>query len=318
MSCFALLFYVGPSSQELFGAQDLLESLFHYEPFVQEIVVIDDGNRKETLRQALPVPPQTKLTIIPNPRNGKGYGWLGGTSAALTAGLNHLSFNRSIEFVIKLDTDSLVIAPFSEKVSRAFRVNPDIGMLGSHTVKPFTGQEMDRPTEAAIKKLSIKKLSRPFTIWRRTPGSRLPSFQIGSIGRYGKIRRMLHQALANGYVPGEMCQGGGLAVSSAAIGSMAKGGLLSDPLLWMKTPCGDDVVLAIYVRAVGFRPENFCGSDEPFATKYKGLPAPPQVLLDYGYSIIHSVKDHQTFREAETRAFFREIRKTEFQPAAYD
>ena len=127
-------------------------------------------------------------------------------------------------------------------------------------------------------------------------------------GRYGRIRSIIRRAVLNGYALGEYCQGGGYAVRRSTLDSFASNGLFLDPLLWIYTPCGEDVTVSLYARAVGFVMQDFNAEGEPFGVRYQGLADNPEGLLARRYSIIHSVKDHDKYREDETRRFFREIR----------
>ena len=68
----------------------------------------------------------------------------------------------------------------------------------------------------------------------------------------------------------------------------------------------EDVVVGVCVYAAGlkFLPHNAPG--DAIASSWQGLAAPtlPE-LAERGCGVIHSLKDHPPFREAETRDFFR-------------
>ena len=74
---------------------------------------------------------------------------------------------------------------------------------------------------------------------------------------------------------------------------------------WVQTRLSEDVVLGLLCGAAGLRMQNAVGAAEPFAVSWKGLPAPPEQLLDRGHSIVHSVKDGPHGSERELRAWFR-------------
>lgn len=111
--------------------------------------------------------------------------------------------------------------------------------------------------------------------------------------------------------------GGGYAVSARALAALTTGGHLSDPLAWLWTPCSEDIVVTLCVTALGQRASDLNGDGEPFGVQAVGLADTPERLVERGYGIIHSVKDHGDRRETETRAFFRARRAgTAVAPAA--
>ncbi len=48
----------------------------------------------------------------------------------------------------------------------------------------------------------------------------------------------------------------------------------------------------------------------PLAVVWKGLPWPPEEILERKKSIIHSTKDHDGLREVDVRRFFADHRAT--------
>lgn len=112
---FSVLIPVGRREIEIGRLYDLADCLFHYEPQISEFVIVDDSWPARTF-EGLAIPASCKLVILPNPRRGSGDGWLGGLVAALTTGCDWLERNSQCDFLVKVDTDTLVIAPFAEKV----------------------------------------------------------------------------------------------------------------------------------------------------------------------------------------------------------
>jgi hypothetical protein len=301
---FGAVICVGPGEKERERFEDFAESLLFYEPHIAGLAVIDDEVPTRNLLSRLSLHSQCVADVIANPRNRKGSGWGAGLTAAILTGIRWLHCKVTPDFILKADTDTLIIGPFSSRVQNRFAASPNVGMLGSFMTYPDRARDFYTEREIAP---AMEKLLRQFTVWRQTY-RRIPRLQVGCFGRYRRIRRILQQALLNGYVLGEYCIGGGYAVSGASVDAIVAEGFLDDPLLWLHTPCSEDVVVSLYVRAVRKKLADFNGEGEPFGVKNPGLPFAPELLLDRGYAIIHSVKDHRQFLEDRTRAFFRERR----------
>jgi hypothetical protein len=92
------------------------------------------------------------------------------------------------------------------------------------------------------------------------------------------------------------------------IAAMASAGMLDDPLRWLTTRIGDDIMLGIQARALGLELVGLVDPGDPFGLRWVGLPDTPARLLERGFSFIHSVKNDDRFDEAEIRRFFAERR----------
>jgi hypothetical protein len=307
---FGVLIPVGPGPQELERLRGVLESLFHYEPRVAEVVLIDDVSPGRDF-SGVAVPEGCRLTVLANPRGGLGNGWSGGLTAGVLAALQWLERNAACDFVLKLDTDALVIAPFASKIAAAFQRWPDATMLGTYSRSP--NRKFDLPEDFSTAP-ALRKLLRVLTVWRRTwrPGPRL---QCTLVARDRKRAELNRGAIANGYVLGLHCQGGAYAVSAVGLRAMAAIGALADPLLWIWTHCCEDIVVTLSAFAAGGRAQDFNGDGEVFGVVSRGLPDALLRLVERGFSIVHSVKDFEQWSEAETRAFFAERRRGEARAA---
>jgi len=107
-------------------------------------------------------------------------------------------------------------------------------------------------------------------------------------------------------------------VSAEALRRMKSAGLLDDPLLWLHTPCTEDVVVSLYVRSVGLELKDFNADGEVFGVKHFGLADSPERLLARGFGVIHSIRDYRNFKESDTRQFFRDLRTRHGPPEALD
>ncbi|MBW0001641.1 MAG: hypothetical protein JO015_21300 [Verrucomicrobia bacterium] len=298
---FAVILPVGPATEEIVRARDLLDSLQAYEAGNFTLVLVDDHAGARDLDREIAGEADYPRVVTTNPRRGRGSGWGSGAAAGTLAALQTVvGLPDDHDFVVKLDTDSLVIDAFSERVLEAFQRRREMGIMGAYQFSPAS----DRESSSAP---ALEKLLRQWAVWRRTPlgGTAL---QVGFLGRYGRIRNVIRRALLNGYRLGEHCSGGGYAMSMRAVRALETEGLLDDPLLWLKTPLGEDTVLSLCVQAVGFCIQQNEAEREVFGVKHLGLLAAPEELGRRGYAIIHSVKDHKEYREGQTRAYFRQMR----------
>jgi hypothetical protein len=253
------------------------------------------------------VPGSCRLTVLANPRRGLGNGWSGGLTAGVLAALQWLERNAACDFVLKLDTDALVIAPFVSKIAAAFQRWPDATMLGTYSKSP--NRKFDLPEDYSTAP-ALRKLLRVFTVWRRT-WRPWPRVQCTLFGRDRERAQLIRGAMANGYMLGLHCQGGAYAVSAAGLRAMAAIGALADPLLWIWTHCCEDIVVTLSAFAAGGRAQDFNNDGEVFGVVSRGLPDTLPRLVERGFSIVHSVKDFEHWSEAETREFFATRRREE-------
>ena len=281
-------------------ARDLLDSLQAFEAGNFTLVLVDDNAGGRDLGREIAGGADYPCVVTMNPRGGRGSGWGSGAAAGILAALQTAVRLSDRQFVVKLDTDSLVIDAFSRRVVEAFRRQPETGIMGAYQFSPAS----DRESSSAP---ALEKLMRQWAVWRQTPLGGM-ALQVGYLGRYGRIRDVIRRALLNGYRLGEHCSGGGYAVSMRAVRALEREGFLDDPLLWLKTPLGEDTVLSLCVQAAGFSIQQNEAEREVFGVKHLGLLAAPEELAKRGYAIIHSVKDHKEHREAQTRAHFRQVR----------
>jgi hypothetical protein len=291
----AVIVLVGPNQKELTGLADLLDSLWTYEPQVSWVVLIDDNQYDRKLSESFGAPASCKLISLVNPRQGKGDGYTGGMCTGVLASLAWIQSHTATNFVLKLDTDALIIAPFAEKIHRTFALMPNVGMVGSYNIS-CNGWQRKCSYWANV----IQELYSPAGIW----WSRTMTAE-----SLCKIREHIQTALNKGYDFGEHCLGGAYAVSAEMIHRMATYGYLDDPQLWVHTRNCEDIMLGVCVRAVGLEMRSLVAQDEPFGLSHIGLADTPERLLAREYSLIHSVKNDKRFSEAEIRQFYQEIRK---------
>jgi hypothetical protein len=270
---------------------DLLAALAAHEPLAADVLIVDDEPRPRSWSAAAHGP--ARVTVIPNPRRGRGIPTLGGTTTATLAALAWTHAHRPGAWVLRLDADALVIGPFVEAVQAALQ--PGDGILGS-CHRTCNGDVRDVRAIAA----DVRRHTRPIWAWRRPP--RRP-WWVRPADRH--IRSVLLQARAAGYQPGEHCLAAGCAISAPLIAALDARGWLQDPRRWLHARLGDDMVLGAMSRACGLALRDL---HEVFGVTHRGLADSPAALCERGFAIIHSVKNDPAWSEEEVRAFFAAAR----------
>jgi hypothetical protein len=301
---FGIIIPVGPSANDVERAGDVLASVLAYEPETPLVLFIDDGGKDRRLDEKFRATATCRLVNIFNTRNGHGIGETSGLSAGMLLAIAWLHANADCGFVMKLDTDALIIAPFAEKILRTLAARPDVGMVGLYN-RMCDGSVRD---QTSFRKM-LGKLASPFAVWRNPPGWGYLTVHLW--GRGATIRRQITEAIRAGYRPAEFILGGAYAFTGEAVRRFAKHGFLDDPHLWLGTHFSEDVVLSMYVCATGLRLHGMTADGEPFAVQHYGLPDTPERLVERGYSVIHSVKSDTRFSEAAIREFYRKRREAQ-------
>jgi hypothetical protein len=277
---------------------DLLAALAVHEPLAREVLVVDDEQPVRSFtRDGLHV------TVIPNPRRGRGIPTLGGTTAGTLAGLAWVAGERPGAWVLRLDGDALVIGPFADAVQAALDADPRAGLLGS-CHRTCNGDVRDVCAIGA----EVRRHRRAVWAWRRPP--RRP-WWIRPADPH--VRSVLAAAARGGYRPGEHCMAAGCIISGPLVRALAARGWLADPRRWLGARLGDDMVLGAMTRACGLELRDL---HAVFGVSHRGLPDTPQRLLDREFAIIHSVKNDPALAEDEIRAFFAAARAAPSDPAA--
>ena len=289
---------LGPGQRELVRLKDLLDSIGHYQSEqCAGVIVVDDGNHGPNIAKTVDF--SAEVVVIKNPRNGRGWGWEGGTSTGVLAGFRY-ALEHEVEYVLSLDSDSLVISPFHERIVKAFAQNESVGMVGT-VLRPGQNPTAYCPEECGRKLL---KALRPVSVWRN------PRLHLRSGWSSGnrKVRRYLQLAQKNGYVLGEFCAGGAYATHFKTLRRFKDAGVFDDPFAFLYAGA-HDVIFTMLVKAVGLSLLDLSGPGEVFSIDLGGLRDTPPRLAADGYPIIHSVKDHRDWPEDRTRSFFRERRR---------
>jgi hypothetical protein len=288
---FGVIVPVGPGAQEIARLADTLDSLRTFEGSEEtHLILIDDNAQARDLSEIAATWKSREIIrtalwrdATPDPYSAMVAGTFEGLRAAA---------GKRLEFVLKLDTDALVIGPVADKL-RAVFADERIGLAGSYT-HTCTGARRDWSGW----KRQLRRATQPVAIG---PGR---SVRYRSVRACRSVRALLRQATDNGYTPGEHCLGGAYAVGPRL--------LEQDALFawrpWVGTHVSEDVVVGLLVIASGLTIRGLVGEGEAFGLAWKNLPLPPEELIQRGYSIAHSVRDQAYGEEAALRAYFRRHR----------
>jgi hypothetical protein len=283
----AVVMPVGPDAAEVQRCRDTALSIAAWEPGVRWLVLVDDAAAPRDLAAEIDAG-EAEVVVLPHPLRGRNAGLQDRVAAAVIAAFGWVARETSADFVMKIDTDALVIAPFADKLSAGTAAD-DVGLLGSY----------DRTCNGD---------PRSFAPWVR-PVKRTARFvqprRIAVGARARRARHYVREARARGYVWGEHALACGLAMPRRTLDAIARGGAFNDPCTFVGTNLFDDPILGILVRRAGYRLAGHVDEGQTFGVAWRGLPDTPENLLARGYSIIHSVKNDQRLAEPEIRAVFQ-------------
>lgn len=283
---YAVVVPVGPQPLEVERLRDLIDSFAGNEQAPGTIVMVDDSPVPRHLDRIIEAPKPVRLVGLHHAPVRRKRALRGkGVSSAVMLGMRWVQAHTDAAYAIKLDTDSLVIGPFHERISTFFHAHPTVGQIGAYSLSP-NGSRREWETHAAL----IRYLKSPFH-WGN-PARR-------------RFRMLYKLAKPNGHFDAEHCLGGGYALSRAALDNIASAGFLADPLIWAEIDSPEEIIVAVNVRAIGLGFANFVDEGEVFGTKYIGLAYAPPELVRRGYAIIHAVKNDEHLTENEIRQYFR-------------
>jgi hypothetical protein len=275
---FSVLIPVGPAEADVRRLTYVLESLRRHERASEiQLILIDDAPSPRRLEQHSGSEWHSADVIHtpiwkrgrPDPYTAMTVGTICGLRVASPAAT----------FVLKLDTDALVIGQFSGQLKSEFATDHRLGILGSYD-RTCTGGLRDWSLWVPVLRRTTRRLS------------------LRSPRKVSSARRLLRAALTNSeYKLGAHCLGGAYAVGPA----LAARHDLLDWKPWVGSGLGEDVVMGVLCAAAGLRMRSMTAVGEPFGLAYTGLAGTPEWLRQRGHSIVHAVKDSDAEVEAELR-----------------
>lgn len=300
---FAVAVAVGPGTREVERVQDLAASLTAYERGPGWFVMVDDSPEPRELFRVVRVPNGWTPIGIPHPRHDRATTFKVGKGiiSAVLAAMKWIQANTNAQYVLKVDTDSLVIAPFAEKLAATFAASPTLGMLGACRMTP-NGTPRDWGGHAKAVRGYFEP---PAFDWKHP----IASSKARDAFKAPPAAAVYELAKANpDFDCGIHCMGGGYAVSRTLLDRLTAAHLLDDPMIWTGIDLPEDVTIGLHTQAVNMTFADAVGEGEVFGVRYRGLPFLPEELVAKRYSVIHAVKNDERVDEATVRKFFAERR----------
>jgi hypothetical protein len=308
---FAVYMPVGPGDDEVACAADVIDSVGAYSEHLRWVILVDDGSPPRDLAALCAVPPGTRVVVLKNPRDGIGPGRTGGLCVADLVAFDYLQRHTIADYVLKLDTDSLVIGPFERQVEQILMARPDAGMLGvmGDSFGENRGHRTTRYNRMLLENTLVMPDSyrelRPEHVVNVVP---LPAGYLDEAlyRRFIQAREVIARASARGYELGEYCLGGGYVVSRRLLDGLAEAGAYEDPLIWRELPMSEDLMMSVQCGAVGLKLYDVSQEGPRFAIDTRTITHSLAELERSSYSIIHSIKGTS---EERYRDFFRTRRR---------
>jgi hypothetical protein len=210
-----------------------------------------------------------------------------------------------------MDSDSLVIRTFSEKLQTFIETNHcigTVGTLGKSCRRSSRSFDVDRKLAEFIPHaLRIGLSENPFAGDERTLVEKCGITTELQQTEFRRLCKLLAPLLSKPYT-GTHCQGGAYAISEEMKSRLASSGILEDPSLWLELEFAEDQMMGMLSVLVDLEPTDCSAPGEIFGVQSRGLAYPLPEMLAYGYSIIHSVKNDERHPESDIREWFRNLR----------
>lgn len=305
LTTYAIYVPVGPGSAEISRLLDLLDSLRCWAEGAPWIILVDDAAAERHLAERACSVLTTSPIVLDNPRKGLGNGSTGGLCVSDLTAFKYIQQETNADFVLKLDTDSLVVKPFAGRICNSFENHPAAGMIGvvGDSFLPDRTFYFIRQVQAYYERLvsfpgDIRKLD-------ATKHTELRSLRPEERAACERLRPLVDQVMSLGRDAGRYCQGGAYAVSRPMLNALKAAGHLEDPLPWKDLRIGEDIFVSTLCAAVDM---DICDASQPgdaFAIDPGQLPYSPSEILALNRSIFHSLKG---LHEDQNRRWFQNHR----------
>ena len=306
----AVLILVGPGPRELSRLRHVLLSILQNEPATGHVILVDDREGKDDWARILPALLRDKTVVLRNPRLGEGFGSLGGIAAGVLHGLAWIQKNTAARCVLKLDTDAMIVSPFSALLLDLFDRQPTVGLAGTvgrtcNRADPTFGYEalissplitMLEISDARVAEALCESM--PGKLSAITENSRLWEHQ------FLRVRDHVTKARERGYTKLSYCQGGAYALSREMLSRFLHAGCFAGYDAWAHIPVGEDVIMGMLTWSVGMNLLDRSNNKQMFGLHWNGLPFPPAVMRERGFRVIHSLKAKSAEEEEDLFHFF--------------
>ena len=302
---FAIVLLVGPGELEIERARDLFDALVHHEgrrAVEADLFLVNDGNSNTSALESLGRPFR-RFFHLRNPLTGSRSAPYAKMTAGMIQAISEAAARGPYRFVLKLDTDALVINPFHDGLAGFFEANPGVGMAGSYLRFPNGGKRKREGYWAYLIQRSAHPAFARSAL--RTP-HRLPA----ALLRIARRRALLASARRRGYRDGFHVLGGSYAISGRVLESWRSRSVGKLTRLFEDTELSEDVVVSLLVKWLGFELGDFNRPGEVFGVWFRALRLAPEELL-LRYAIIHSVKTRNQQDEGALREFYRNRRNAD-------
>jgi hypothetical protein len=305
---FALYIPVSNTALDLERAADVIDSVSKFSNGLRWVIILDDSLEERPSVRQLHSSPSWELIVLKNPRRGAGDGHTGGLCVADFTAFRYVTQETDAEFILKLDTDSLVISRFEEQIEQALSDFEQVGLLG--VIGDSFGDNRTYNLIDQGRRVFETILRLPNDFAAAWASERDTLIQLGVLDRsnfesHKKIKPLIERAIANGHALGEYCQGGGYVVSRELLRRIAAEPLFADPVFMQDLFFGEDVIVSLACAALDLKMYDLSRQGEPFAIHPFCLPFSCEEIIRLGRSVVHSIKGSA---EAQYRRYFRERR----------
>jgi hypothetical protein len=305
---FAAYIPVGGTAEEVERVYDVIDSVTYYSTMLRWIVIVDDSIEPRTISGHVHLSSRAKLIVIRNPRHGNGEGHSGGLCVADFTAFKYIHKETDAQYILKLDTDSLVISSFEREIERALSRLPDVGMLG--VIGDSFGENRTYNFLRQVAKTCEVVLQIPDEFHAAWNCAREALMFLGVSDRrkfasVKKLKTLIRLAVSNGYTLGQYCQGGGYVVTRTLLNRISKDPIFADPSPFGWLRMGEDVIVGLSCAAMGLKMYDLSKRGEPFAIHPFCLPFSCEELTLLERSIVHSIKGSA---EVQYRQYFQRRR----------
>lgn len=308
---FAAIVPVGPTSLDLWRAVQVVKSLLTWEPDLAWCLFVEDAPAPRGLSDLSLTAPTCQFVVLPNRWRECDGGWVGGLTAGILTALWWIHDHTDADFVLRIDADALAIAPFAEAIRAHLVSRPDAGVIGTVglSCNPDVRSQQDlRKESKVLKAYKSWPASPPADVLTSERPLPIPGFAqpvtVPERRAFDRLRPHVADAIHGGFGDSAYCQGGACVIARLMIDRVTEAGYPTKADAWAALRVPDDVVLAMYARAVGLALGDCSGPGEPFGVQHRGLPYSPAELVARGHALIHSVKNDPVHSEAVIRQFF--------------